>query len=122
MSIIELTCIGCPLGCHLTATLENDQVTCVTGNSCKRGLAYAQEECTHPTRLLTTTLPVCNGHLPQVSAKTEKPVPKPLIYACMQALKDLEVEAPIVIGDILCEDLAHTGVNLIATQIISKTI
>ena len=36
MSIRELTCIGCPMGCQLTAVLEDGQVTRVTGNTCPR--------------------------------------------------------------------------------------
>ena len=37
MSIRELTCIGCPMGCQLTAVLEDGQVTRVTGNTCTAG-------------------------------------------------------------------------------------
>lgn len=35
----QLTCIGCPMGCQLTATIENGVVTAVTGNTCKRAIA-----------------------------------------------------------------------------------
>ena len=31
----ELICIGCPLGCPLTVTMEENGIT-VTGNTCKR--------------------------------------------------------------------------------------
>ena len=41
----QLTCIGCPMGCQLTATIENGVVTAVTGNTCKRGDSYARKEC-----------------------------------------------------------------------------
>lgn len=33
----ELTCIGCPLGCSITVTMENAEILDVTGNTCKRG-------------------------------------------------------------------------------------
>ena len=56
MSIRELTCIGCPMGCQLTAVLEDGQVTRVTGNTCPRGDAYARKECTHPARTVTGTV------------------------------------------------------------------
>ena len=36
----ELTCIGCPLGCSITVTMENAEILDVTGNTCKRGDAY----------------------------------------------------------------------------------
>ena len=38
----ELTCIGCPLGCSITVTLENGEIKDVTGYTCKRGHDYAQ--------------------------------------------------------------------------------
>ena len=28
----DLTCIGCPLGCQITVTMENGEVTDVKGN------------------------------------------------------------------------------------------
>ena len=39
----ELICIGCPLGCPLTVTMEETGIT-VTGNTCKRGEIYAKKE------------------------------------------------------------------------------
>ena len=33
MSIRELTCIGCPMGCQLTAVMDGSRVTEVTGNT-----------------------------------------------------------------------------------------
>ena len=38
MSIRELTCIGCPMGCQLTAVMDGSRVTEVTGNTCPRGV------------------------------------------------------------------------------------
>ena len=36
MSTRELTCIGCPLGCAITVTMDGSTVTAVTGNTCPR--------------------------------------------------------------------------------------
>ena len=52
----QLTCIGCPMGCQLIATLENGVVTSVTGNTCKRGDSYARKECVAPARTVTGTV------------------------------------------------------------------
>lgn len=57
----ELTCIGCPLGCSITVTMENAEILDVTGNTCKRGDAYARKEVTHPTRIVTSTVRVSGG-------------------------------------------------------------
>ena len=63
----NLTCIGCPMGCSVTVTMENNEVTSVTGNTCKRGDDYARKEVTHPTRIVTSSVRVIGGRIPMVS-------------------------------------------------------
>ena len=36
----ELICIGCPMGCLLTVTLNQGKVEKVAGNTCPKGEAY----------------------------------------------------------------------------------
>ena len=64
MSTRELTCIGCPLGCAITVTMDGSTVTAVTGNTCPRGDAYARKEVTNPTRIVTSTVRVNGGIYP----------------------------------------------------------
>lgn len=111
----DLTCIGCPLGCSLHVWWEGDVVT-VTGNNCPRGAAYGSSECTAPVRRFTGTVAVSGGVLPVVSAKTAADIPKDSVLTVAEAVRKLRVEAPIAIGDVLCEDIAGTGVALIATK------
>ena len=68
----ELICIGCPMGCPLTVTLDGGAVVTVQGNTCPRGDAYARKEVTAPTRIVTTTVRVTGGTLPAVSCKTRQ--------------------------------------------------
>ena len=63
---IELTCIGCPMGCPLIVTMEDGAVASVTGNTCPRGDAYARKEVTAPTRIVTSTVRVTGGTLAMV--------------------------------------------------------
>ncbi|MDO5423788.1 MAG: DUF1667 domain-containing protein [Eubacteriales bacterium] len=112
----ELTCIGCPLGCHLTVTLENRQVTSVEGYTCKRGKDYGAKECTHPERTVTSSVPVTGGTLPMVSVKTAKDIPKEKIRDCMEAIHSLHIQAPVRIGTVLLENIAGTGADLVATR------
>lgn len=120
METRDLTCIGCPLGCSLTVTLENGEVTNVTGNTCPRGDAYARKEVTHPTRIVTSSVKVEGGVLPVVSCKTKEDIPKNKIFDCTEALKTVVVEAPVKIGDVLCSDVAGTGVDIVATKNIDR--
>jgi CxxC motif-containing protein len=113
---IELTCIGCPLGCPITVTLEQKEVTAVTGNTCPRGDAYARKEVTNPTRIVTSTVRVAGGTSVMVSCKTKEDIPKGKIFDVIEALRDVSVPAPIQIGDILVRDVAGTGVDVVATK------
>ena len=74
----ELICIGCPMGCHLTAEIENGVVTRVTGNTCRRGEDYAKKECVAPMRTVTGTVALRGGRLPVLPVRTNGEVPKPL--------------------------------------------
>ena len=86
MNIRELTCIGCPMGCQLRATLENGVVTAVTGNTCPRGDAYARKECVHPERTVTGTVRVLGGPLPVVPVRTQGEVPKEKVLEVARAV------------------------------------
>ena len=112
----ELICIGCPMGCMMTVSMENGEVIEVTGNTCKRGDTYARKEVTNPTRIVTSSVRVSGGVLPVVSVKTKNDIPKGKIKDCMKALQEVEVKAPVQIGDVLVTNIADTGVDVIATK------
>lgn len=116
MSTRELTCIGCPLGCPISVTMEGDEVTAVTGNTCPRGDAYARKEVTNPTRIVTSTVRVSGGVCPMVNVKTASDIPKDKIFACVEALKDVVASAPVKIGDVLLANVAGTGVDIVAAR------
>lgn len=117
-----LTCIGCPLGCAVTVELDNGEIIRVTGNTCKRGDDYARKEVTHPMRVVTSTVRVTGGELPVVSVKTEHDIPKEKIMDVMNSLADISVPAPVRIGDIILENVAQTGINIVATKDVSVKI
>lgn len=115
----ELICIGCPLGCNLTVEMDGGQVVSVNGNTCKRGDDYARKELTDPRRIVTSTVPVAGGNLPVVSVKTASDIPKGKIRECLCALKGVTITAPVQIGDVIVENVADTGVDVVATKSIS---
>ena len=116
----ELICIGCPLGCNLTVEMDGGQVVSVNGNTCKRGDDYARKELTDPRRIVTSTVPVAEGNLPVVSVKTASDIPKGKIRECLCALKGVTLTAPVQIGDVIVENVADTGVDVIATKNVEK--
>lgn len=116
MEVRELTCIGCPMGCALTVTLENGEVTSVSGNTCKIGENYGREEVLNPRRTITSTMKVVGGEAEVVSVKTKEAIPKGRMMECMAAINEAQVKAPVSIGDVLISDVAGTKIAVVATK------
>ena len=113
----NLTCIVCPRGCTLTVTLDSaleNPVVSVEGQGCKRGVDYAVAECTHPTRVLTTTAPTVDGGV--VPCKTNKPIPRELLFEAMEIINTLAAPATVRIGDVLIANILNTGADVVATS------
>ena len=118
METRNLICINCPMGCPLEVTIENGEVTNVTGNTCPRGAAYAKKEVTAPPRIVTSSVRVSgsqNGAV-MVSCKTASDIPKGKIFDIVRAIKDVTVACPVHIGDVVMANVADTGVDMIATK------
>lgn len=116
----NLICINCPMGCMLTVAMDGETIVSVEGNTCKRGDAYARKELTNPTRIVTTTVRVERGRESMVSVKTKEDIPKGKVLECVRALKHVTAEAPVRIGDVIVENVAGTGVNIVATKNVEK--
>lgn len=113
----ELVCITCPIGCRLTISKgQNDIDFIVDGNQCQRGVRYAIEEMTNPTRMIPTTVVITGSHLKRLPVRTESPIPKNLIFDCMKEINKVIVKAPVKIGDVIIKNILNTGVNIIATR------
>ena len=112
MKTTELTCIVCPVGCTLRVE-QNDEgeVISVSGTTCPRGAAYGKDEVLHPVRTLTTTVRVRGGER-LLPVKTDRPIPKEKLFAAMEKVNALSVDAPVKIGDVLLPDLF--GAKLVA--------
>ncbi len=119
METRELICIGCPMGCPLTVTLDQSQIT-VSGNTCPRGEDYAKKEVLSPTRIVTSSIRVEDGVMPMVSVKTAHDIPKGKIMEIMEEIHRTCAKAPIAIGDILIENCGGTGVPVVATRAVAR--
>ena len=122
METRNLTCINCPMGCALTIEMEGNEVVSISGSTCPRGDAYGRKEVTNPTRIVTSTVRVTGGTADMVSVKTKQDIPKEKIFDCVKALKDVEVQAPVHVGDVIVSDVAGTGVDIVATRNVGTTM
>ena len=112
----EFICISCPMGCHLSVDDSDNTNIIVTGNTCPRGKIYGINEVTRPKRMVTSSVKVINGIDLVVSVKTKEAIDKDLIFDVLNELKDIEVKAPIKIGDVIIKNVLNTGVDVIASR------
>ncbi len=110
----ELTCIVCPKGCQLSVELEGKEIVSISGHTCKRGEEYARTECTAPMRTVTSTAAIIGGGV--VPVKTDKTIPKELIFECMKEINKARVSPDAKLGDIVIENLLGTGANVVTTR------
>ncbi len=104
------------MGCRLTVT-ENQGTVTVSGNTCKRGEAYGKQEFTMPMRTVTTSVAITGADRPVLSIKTKGQVPKAQIPEVLAEIRKTKVKAPVRIGDIVIENVANTGVAVVATSV-----
>lgn len=113
----EMVCVSCPMGCVITVELDdNNEVISVTGNTCPRGDKYARQECTHPERMLTSTVKVEGGRLPVVPVKSASPIPKEMLFDAMKEVNKVTLKAPVTFGDVAVKDILGTGIDIVVTN------
>ncbi len=112
----HLTCIGCPLGCPLELSIRDGQLCAISGNSCPRGEEYARQEFSDPRRTLCTTVSCPTGLWPRLPVKSTAALPKAEIRTAARVLHGIQVEAPVRLGQIILENVADTGIDVVATR------
>ena len=118
MRQVTMCCTTCPSGCTLTVTIGNDgNIAKVSGNNCPRGEAFAQGEWTDPVRTLTSTAyGMIDGKEYLIPVKTEKPIAERKMTSAMEEINQIRIDSPVTMGDVLLEDIAGTGIRLLACR------
>lgn len=113
---MELTCIVCPRGCTINYDVVNGEAVNITGNACPRGKAYTEAEIKAPTRMVTSTVPIHGGQYHQLPVITSAPIPKQAIFQVMDEIHKTVVNAPVEVGQVIIENVAGTGINILAAR------
>ncbi len=117
----ELTCIVCPVGCRMELHRDGEELT-VTGNRCKRGEAYAREEASDPRRMVTATCAISGGPVGRIPIRSSAAVPVEAIPAFLNAIYILRLSAPVSCRSRVGENLAGTGIDVIATMTVPSAL
>jgi CxxC motif-containing protein len=121
VEIRKMTCINCPLGCSIEVAILGEDIN-VTGNKCKRGQDYGVNEVRDPRRVVTSTIKVIGGEKPLTAVKTDSEIPKKVIFEVMEEINKISVVAPIMIGDVLIENVLGTGANIVASSRVNRSV
>ncbi|NMA20306.1 MAG: DUF1667 domain-containing protein [Lentisphaerae bacterium] len=112
----KIICTVCPLGCCIQVTGdEHDDITDISGFSCKRGEIYARQEFICPMRILTGTVRIDGAEEPLLPVRSASPIPLKLIPTVMQEMRKIRMNAPIQMHQIIIADVLGTGVDIIAS-------
>lgn len=114
-------CLRCPQGCEVETLLgPNDEILNISGNKCKLGVAYVEQEIRDPRRVLPTSIQVKSGVRPLVPVWTPEPMPKELLLDLAEESRALEVEAPVSVGDVIVDNWRGLGVRLVASGNVAR--
>ena len=109
------TCIMCPQGCEITAE-GSEAPYSITGNKCKRGHEYVEQELVNPMRNIATSILVEGGEMPLASVRLSAPIPKAKIFDVMNEIRKVKRTAPIHEGEVVIENVLGLGSNVIVTR------
>ena len=121
MKEVTMCCTTCPSGCALKVMIDNNEVVSVEGNNCPRGEKFAHKEWINPERMLTSTVyAVINGKELLIPVKSKEPIPRKIMTEAMKEIQEIEVNAPVKMGDVIKENLAGSGVELVACKTVKQ--
>ena len=114
--IKKMNCINCPMGCALTVEINDGTIGQITGNTCPRGITYAQQELTAPKRMLTATVRTQDGALPLLPVVSKEALPKNKVLDCAAFLRGVTAVMPVRTGDVVVADILGLGVDIVASR------
>lgn len=109
------TCVICPNGCEMTCR-ESSGAPEVEGALCDKGKEYVRQELTDPRRTISSLVKVNGGKRPLVSVRITAPIPRDRIGDAMAAIKTMQRNAPVTIGEVLAANFLGLGCDLIAVD------
>ncbi len=86
------------------------------GSAARRANGSPSRNTPTHARMVTTTVAVESGRFPRLPVRTVEPVPKALMGRVCEELRSITVEAPVTMGDVVCRDIAGSGVDVIASR------
>jgi len=120
--IKKYTCIVCPNGCEIEASIEGTTIFKIDGATCSKGSEYVKQEIVNPQRNIATSVYVDGGDLPLASVRLSKSIPKECIFDVMNEIKKVKLTAPVKMNQVVIENVLNLGSNVIVTKIVNRIV
>ena len=122
----EFVCIVCPNGCTIDAEFEPGEpgtpprLIAFEGARCARGETWIRQEIESPMRTIATSVLVRGGDYINASVRTDKPIPLSAVKDVMHAVRDIVLDAPVHIGQVVLANPAGADTDVVATRDVAK--
>ncbi len=113
-------CTICPNGCEIEVNYTTREDATLAGNLCKRGVAYAINECFEPKRTFTSSVKISGTDRRVMPVRTTDPIAKELLMKAAEELKTISLEAPIECGTVIVDNFLGTDAKLVATMTLER--
>lgn len=114
--IKNITCISCPAGCNIEVEFDGKKILSVSGNQCKKGWKFTEDEIINPRRILTTTVSINSDSILRLPVRSNIGAPKEKIIRMVKELKKVKVEVPVKMGDVILNNILTSGVDIISSM------
>ncbi len=114
------TCICCPNGCDINVELEDGALVGFSGNKCPKGADYVKQELTSPYRTIASSVLVKGGDMPLSSVRTDRAIPKNMIFPVMEEIKKVVLTAPVEEGSVVIKRVCNLESDIIVTRSVKK--
>jgi len=118
----KMRCIVCPEGCSLLVEYDKNtgRPIMIEGHKCKRGIKFAEDEIKNPLRTLTTTVRISSKKAARLAVRSSIPVGRDKMLQVIKLVRQIEIKAPVNMGDIIIHDVLGTGADIISCSSIKE--
>lgn len=95
---------------------QNGEDISVTGNFCKRGEQFAENELTNPMRTICTTVKTTFPDAPVLPCRVSEDIPKDKIFDVMREINKVVVDKKLKRGDVIIPHVLGLSADVISTS------
>jgi CxxC motif-containing protein len=112
----KMKCIVCPIGCDILVNFNEKtrEIVSFSGNECKRGIKFIEDEIARPVRLLTTTIKINSVEYNKLPVRSDIPIPKEKMLEMVREVKKINISVPVKAGQVIADNFMGLGIKILS--------